>query len=779
MPNWKKLIVSGSDAVLNSLSVNTNVTATSFTGSLSGTSSFATTASYVTGSIFTNSNSAASASYAATASYVTASNVYGPYGSNSIISASYANYALTASNSQNAQDILIYVKNTSGAQINKGKVVRISGSTGDNALISTASYTNDSNSANTLGITNENIANDAFGYVITEGKLLGIDTSAFVAGQLLYLGATGSIIGTAPVAPLHAVRLGQVLRVQLNNGSMYVRVDNGYELGELHDVVDSTTTSSYGDLLVKSGSVWINSKQLTGSYSLTGSLQATSFTGSLQGTSSWAINALTASNIGPSISPDGSNRVLISNGNGTMYTTSSLIYTGSTFTVIGGLSNGQNTTTSGSYSHAEGNTTISYGDYSHAEGDSTNANGYGSHTEGLSTTSNGDYSHAEGAYTVANGDYSHAEGNGAIANGDYSHAEGSETTAAGSYTHAEGDTTVSSGSYSHAEGSITQAIGNASHAEGSSTTAYGDYSHAEGFSTISSGSYSHAEGGNTLTRGEYSHAEGFTTIANGDYSHAEGAYTISTGPNSHTEGASTTATGLGSHAEGHYTTASGDFSHAEGLGTITSASYQHAQGMYNIASAVSGAFILGNGTSNVSRSNLIFAVNNTVQITGSLNVSGNVTASALYAPNGNIDSFTSTDITVSNINTSTINVSDLLSYDSMTSLRNFATIGSGSTLNLISYPANQYFGVVVDGIAYDGADSAIFRCTVANTLAKVGIPNIEILSSTDTFGTAFSTKVDINGGISGGDIKITIVNNLPNPIYIRPMYRLIKQCITN
>jgi hypothetical protein len=218
MPNWKKVIVSGSNASLNSLNVVNGVT-----GSLFGT-------------------------------------------------ASYANFALTSSNSQNAQDILIYVKNVTGAQINKGKVVRISGATGDNALISTASYESDPVSANTLGITNQDIPNDSFGYVITEGTLIGINTDTFSAGQLLYLGATGSIIGTAPVAPLHAVRLGQVLRVQTNNGSMYVRIDNGYELGELHDVVDTTTTSSYGDLLIKSGSVWINSKQLTGSYGLTGSL---------------------------------------------------------------------------------------------------------------------------------------------------------------------------------------------------------------------------------------------------------------------------------------------------------------------------------------------------------------------------------------------------------------------------------------------------------------------------------------------------------------------------
>ena len=70
---------------------------------------------------------------------------------------------------------------------------------------------------------------------------------------------------------------------------MYVRIDNGYELVELHNVVDTTTTSSYGDLLVKSGSVWINSKQLTGSYGLTGSLTLignTFLTGSLNITGS-------------------------------------------------------------------------------------------------------------------------------------------------------------------------------------------------------------------------------------------------------------------------------------------------------------------------------------------------------------------------------------------------------------------------------------------------------------------------------------------------------------
>jgi hypothetical protein len=164
----------------------------------------------------------------------------------------------------------VYCKNITGAQIDKGKVVRIVGATGDNPLIELADYGAESNSANTLGITTENIPNDSFGLVITEGILLGVNTIGMTAGQLLYLGSSGSFTTTVPIAPNHGVRLGEVLRQQQNNGSIYVRIDNGIELGEAHDVLYTGLTS--GDLLVRSGSVWKNSKSLSGSYSLTGSL---------------------------------------------------------------------------------------------------------------------------------------------------------------------------------------------------------------------------------------------------------------------------------------------------------------------------------------------------------------------------------------------------------------------------------------------------------------------------------------------------------------------------
>jgi hypothetical protein len=238
------------------------------TASVLDTSSLLTTASF---NAYTGSNTsqfAGTASFASTASFITGSGVYGPYGLNSILSASYAE------SSTNAQDILVYVLNNSGYTISKGAVVHItaSGNSSDVPRIVTASYENDNNSANTLGLAYQTLTNGSFGYVLTEGILRGIDTSNFQSGQLIYLGATGSIIGSAPQAPLHGVRLGQVVREQTNNGSVYISINNGYEIDELHDVRIATASLSYGDLLMRSESVWINSKQLSGSYGLTGSL---------------------------------------------------------------------------------------------------------------------------------------------------------------------------------------------------------------------------------------------------------------------------------------------------------------------------------------------------------------------------------------------------------------------------------------------------------------------------------------------------------------------------
>lgn len=157
---------------------------------------------------------------------------------------------------------LFYVKNASGASIAKGSAVYISGSNGDNALISKAQANAESTSSKTLGLVYETIANDAFGYVVTSGKLTGLDTSTATAGDPVWLSpstAGGIVFGLAnkPSAPNHLVYLGIVTRAHAQTGEIEVLVQNGYELDELHDV--SITSPATGDIIQRNSSgLWVN-----------------------------------------------------------------------------------------------------------------------------------------------------------------------------------------------------------------------------------------------------------------------------------------------------------------------------------------------------------------------------------------------------------------------------------------------------------------------------------------------------------------------------------------
>jgi hypothetical protein len=186
-----------------------------------------------------------------------------------------------------------------------------------------------------------------------------------------------------------------------------------------------------------------------------------------------------------------------------------------------------------------------------------------------------------------------------------------------------------------------------SFAFGNNATSLGNNSFSQGFGTISSGASSHAEGRATTSIGDFSHAEGFGTQSIGGYSHSEGENTTSVGLGSHAEGENTTSVGLGSHAEGSGTTTYGNFSHSEGLGTITNGHYQHTQGQFNFTSSTQSAFIIGNGTSDLNRSNLVFAVGNDFNIYGDLNVTGTIFST------GSTQFISTTGITISAVTLST------------------------------------------------------------------------------------------------------------------------------
>lgn len=131
-----------------------------------------------------------------------------------------------------------YVKNNSGVTINKGQAVYVSGADGTNVLVSLADYDADETSSKTLGLMETTVANNGFGYVITQGILTGFDTTAAsAAGVPVWLGEDGNLVyGTAPSEPAHTVYIGVVTRRNANNGEVFIKVQNGYELTELHDV---------------------------------------------------------------------------------------------------------------------------------------------------------------------------------------------------------------------------------------------------------------------------------------------------------------------------------------------------------------------------------------------------------------------------------------------------------------------------------------------------------------------------------------------------------------
>jgi hypothetical protein len=171
------------------------------------------------------------------------------------------------------QQLVLRCINQSGASIAKGKVVHITSSlnNSDTPHIVLASWDSDLSSANTLGMTMETIANNATGSVILTGMLTQVPLiGTYTDGQMIYLSSSGDVTPTKPTAPLHEVRIGQVTRtINSSNNTIFVRVQNGYELDELHDTL--ITSKQGGDLLVyNSGSaVWNNSKTLNGNYSIT------------------------------------------------------------------------------------------------------------------------------------------------------------------------------------------------------------------------------------------------------------------------------------------------------------------------------------------------------------------------------------------------------------------------------------------------------------------------------------------------------------------------------
>jgi hypothetical protein len=152
------------------------------------------------------------------------------------------------------------VRNVTGATLTKGTVVYINGGAGNKVTVTKALATSDATSAQTFGILIADISNNQNGYACVLGLLENLNTSAYTEGQQLYLSPTvaGAWTTTKPSAPFHMVYIGIVERVHATQGTIQVRIQNGYELEELHNVAIASVANA--DLLAyeTSTSLWKN-----------------------------------------------------------------------------------------------------------------------------------------------------------------------------------------------------------------------------------------------------------------------------------------------------------------------------------------------------------------------------------------------------------------------------------------------------------------------------------------------------------------------------------------
>ena len=165
---------------------------------------------------------------------------------------------LSVSQTSPASVLVEQVRNTTGATLTKGTAVYISGATGQIPTVSKALATSDSTSAQTLGLITSNLANNSNGYVTIIGLVSNLDTSAYTDGAQLYLSPTtaGTLTATKPYAPQHLVYMAVVAHAHPTQGKLLVKVQNGYELDELHNVSAQSPATGQTIVYNSSTSLW-------------------------------------------------------------------------------------------------------------------------------------------------------------------------------------------------------------------------------------------------------------------------------------------------------------------------------------------------------------------------------------------------------------------------------------------------------------------------------------------------------------------------------------------
>jgi hypothetical protein len=123
------------------------------------------------------------------------------------------------------------------------KVLKVQTAQGQRLAVDYALADSNGNSVDTIGVVSENISNNQTGKIIVIGEITGLNTTGSLQGEswndgdVLYLSSStpGNLTKVQPTAPNHLVVVGYVVYAHANQGKIYCKVQNGWEIGELHD----------------------------------------------------------------------------------------------------------------------------------------------------------------------------------------------------------------------------------------------------------------------------------------------------------------------------------------------------------------------------------------------------------------------------------------------------------------------------------------------------------------------------------------------------------------
>lgn len=207
------------------------------------------------------------------------------------------------------QENWVRAKNLTNSTITPGTVVYITGAQGNTPLVQRSLATSDGQSAGTMGVAAHSINNNSKGYFTTFGLVENINTSAYPVGTTLYLSweTSGGFTGVKPQAPNHLVRIGNVID-QGNNGSIFVTIQNGFEVDELHDVRIINPQNKDGIIYNSGSGLWLNTPTAlanevvynTGNQTISGNktfINNQIFSGSIDVSGTGIFNAIDLNNI--------------------------------------------------------------------------------------------------------------------------------------------------------------------------------------------------------------------------------------------------------------------------------------------------------------------------------------------------------------------------------------------------------------------------------------------------------------------------------------------------